>query len=221
MSENYKEMVNSQFDSGKCSLIPGNFQGVQNTNNITPNNEATSNEMIIKMQKFGAICSSIFFTISFLLILAALISLIKTNASNIPILILSILLSILFISPLLYLSLNVKHIKLIKNESFNLLILKKINYFNCVKSTYNLNLKNAISDIIKYETVTEEDVTINEAFVITEMINNYSEIDLNTSNIKNKPIKNLYYAFSGIKEGIYTSNIWEKLVLVLNFLNIN
>ena len=53
------------------------------------------------------------------------------------------------------------------------------------------------------------------------MINNYSEIDLNTSNIKNKPIKNLYYAFSGIKEGIYTSNIWEKLVLVLNFLNIN
>ncbi len=79
-------MVNSQFDSGKCSLIPGNFQGVQNTNNITPNNEATSNEMIIKMQKFGAICSSIFFTISFLLILAALISLIKANASNIPIL---------------------------------------------------------------------------------------------------------------------------------------
>ena len=47
------------------------------------------------------------------------------------------------------------------------------------------------------------------------MINNYSEIDLNTSNIKNKPIKNLYYAFSGIKEGIYTS------LSIRNFLGIN
>ena len=120
-----------------------------------------------------------------------------------------ILLSIYIIPNILYLYLNIKSIKLIKNESLNLLIVKEINYLNCAKSTFYFNLQNTILDIIKYRMIHSDDGSTSysdhEALVITKIFDHNSEIDLNISNIKNKPIKNLYYIFNDLKRKINTS----------------
>ena len=66
----------------------------------------------------------------------------------------------------LILYLNVKKLKLIKNESHNLLTIKVINFFNCSKSAFNINLQNVIIDLIKYENSVENAVYNREALVI-------------------------------------------------------
>ena len=172
--------------------------------------------MIIQMNKFPVICYSIVFISFIVLFLFTIIMIIFLNGFlNIGVLILSIILLVLIISLFLYLYIKAKYIKLIKNESQNLLIVKKINYLNCINSTFNFNLQNVILDIIKYQTDDGEDTFSYEALLITRMFNNNSDIDLNTTNIKNIPIKNLYYIFIGIKEKMYTS------ISLRNFLGIN
>ena len=47
MSEKYNTILNNQFESGNCSLIPGSNQVAQNTYNANNNNNLTQNEMII------------------------------------------------------------------------------------------------------------------------------------------------------------------------------
>ena len=214
MSEKYNTILNNQFDSGNCSLIPGSNQGAQNTYNDNSNN-LTQNEMIIQMEKCDVICYSLYFIFFILIALALLIGFIVSKITYIAVLVVSIILSILIFSLLLYFSLNVKHIKLIKNQSLNLLTVKKISYLNCAKSTFNFNLQNVIADIITRERSYKGRHYTDETLVISKMFNNNSEIDLHTSNIKNKPIKNLYYVFDGFKKGIYTS------LTLKNFLNIN
>ena len=125
MSEKYNTILNNQFESGNCSLIPGSNQVAQNTYNANSNNNLTQNEMIIQMEKCDVICYSLYFIFFILIALALLIGFIVSKITYIAVLVVSIILSILIFSLLLYFSLNVKHIKLIKNESLNLLMLKK------------------------------------------------------------------------------------------------
>ena len=204
MSEKYDAYLNNQLGSGNYPLIPGNSQGAQNTYNVNQNN-STENEMIIECEKWGAICNSIGFIFFALLILVIIIGLIIAKKSVIAILILSIVFAVFIIVIFLIYYLSTKHIKLIKNESLNLLTLQKINILNCAKSTLNFDLQNVIPDIHKYEHTHKRHTAEHEVFVITKCFNNNSEIDLNTSNIKDIPIKNLYYVFNGIKQKIYTS----------------
>ena len=103
---------------------------------------------------------------------------------------------------------------MIKNESLNLLTVKKISFLNCAKSTFNFNLQNVIVDIITSQRSYKGHQYTDENFVISKIFNDNSEIDLNKSNIKNKPIENLYYVFYGYKK-IYTS------LELRNFLGIN
>ena len=214
MSKYNYEMTANRLDSGKSSLIIGDFQDIQNTYNANQSN-SISNEMIIQKGKCGVIYSSIILIFVILFIIVIIINLIKQDVSYIAVLIVSIVLLVFIFGLFLYLSLNTKHIKLIKNESLNLLTVKKINYLNFAKSKYYFNLDNVIPDIIKYQTSDEGIVYDNEALVITKTFYNNSEIDLNTSNIKNKPIKNLYYVFTGFKRDIYNSK------LLRNFLGIS
>ena len=87
------------------------------------------------MEKCDVICYSLYFIFFILIALALLIGFIVSKITYIAVLVVSIILSILIFSLLLYFSLNVKHIKLIKNESLNLLTVKKISFLNCAKST--------------------------------------------------------------------------------------
>lgn len=148
MSEKYNAYLNNQIGSGNYPLIPGNSQDVRTNNNVNQNN-SMQNEMIIEYEKWGVVCYSIGFTFFILVILAILIYLITSDNPFIAVLILSIIVSVLVIALILFLILNTKHIKLIKNNSLNLLTVKKINFLNCEKSTFNLNLQNVIMDIIK------------------------------------------------------------------------
>ena len=82
------------------------------------------------------------------------------------------------------------------------------------KSTFNFNLQNVIVDIITSQRSYKGHQYTDENFVISKIFNDNSEIDLNKSNIKNKPIEDLYYVIYGYKK-IYTS------LELRNFLNIN
>ena len=206
--------INNQMDSGNYTLIPENVQDVQYSFNVKENN-TTQNEMIIQMEKCDVFCTSSCYIFFILLVIFFLINLIIQKMPFIPILIASIILIIIIIAFLLYLSLHTKYIKLFKNESLNLLTVKKINYLNRSKSSIYFNLQNVILDIIKYYISDEGITTEYEALVITKIFNDNSEIDLNSSNIQNLPVKNLYYIFTGFKKKIYTSNSLR------NFLGIN
>ena len=188
------------------ALYPENLKNIQNSYKYNLNNK-TENEKIIQKN----ICDVISFIIlNLFLIFICFLFFIFFNIIQFSLfLIIPILLSIYIIPNILYLSLNIKYIKLIKNESLNLLIVKKINYLNCAKSTFYFNLQNIILDIIKYKTYyNHEGLTSHsehEALVITKIFDDNSEIDLNASNIKNKPIKNLYYIFNDLERKINTS----------------
>ena len=213
MSENFNEMINNKIDSANYPLIPVNFQSAQNTNN-TKQHDTAPKEMIIECEKGSTICYSISYIFVLLIFLVILINLIISEISYIPVLIVSIILLIFITLFFLFLYLNTKHIKLIKNKSLNLLTVKKINYLNCAKSIFYFNSKNVILDIIKYQTSDEDSVYEHEALLITKLLKD-SQIDLNSSNIKNTPIKNLYHVFTGIKKKVYTS------ISLRNFLGIN
>ena len=131
-----------------------------------------------------------------------LIIFIILNISFILTLCTAIILLILIFS---FLTLKIKHIKLIKNESSNLLIVKKINYLNYENSTFFFNLQNIIIDLIKYNINSCGTIFNKEALVITKLFNDNSEIDLNTSDVQNLPIKNLYHIFTDLKRNIYTT----------------
>ena len=105
---------------------------------------------------------------------------------------------VIIIVTLLVLFVRIKKINLIKNESYNQLTVKIINFFNCPRSTLNFNLQNVILDIVHHEPRHDED-SIQDALVITNTFKNGTDIDLTLSNIKNKPIKNTYHLFSNIK----------------------
>ena len=100
---------------------------------------------------------------------------------------------------LLVLFLKVNKINLIKNESNNQLTVKVINFLNISKSTLNFNLQNVILDIIKYQIDSKK----YEALVITNTFQNDKDIDLNLSNIKNKPIRNIYHIFPILNKNNY------------------
>ena len=117
------------------------------------------------------------------------------------------------ISYFLYLYLKPKKLNIIRNESYNLLTVKIINFLNCSKSTLNFNLQNVIMDIINNLPLGEEEYK-KGVLVITNTFKNGTDIDLNLSNIKNKPIKNTYYIFD-IRLSNYTT------ISLRNFLGIS
>ena len=210
MSEKYNT-INNQIGSVNYTLIPENFQDVQNSYNVTENN-ISQKEMHIQMEEGDVICCSSCFVFFILLVTFLFVLIIIEKSPFISILFISIILIIIILAFLLYLSLHTRYIKLFKNESLNLLTVKKINYLNRSKSSIYFNLKNVILDIIKYQNSYEGIITENEALIIAKIFNDNSEIDLNTSNIQNVPIKNLYYIFTGFKNKIYTSNSLRKFL---------
>ena len=93
MSETINAMFSNQVDSGN-SLIPDNFQGPQNTNQ----NNLIQKEMIIRLETRNVICYAFSLIFFIFIIVAILFNLISSNKSyTIPILILSIILSVFII----------------------------------------------------------------------------------------------------------------------------
>ena len=133
--------INNQMDSGNYTLIPENVQNVQYSFNVKENN-TTQNEMIIQMEECEVFCYSSCYIFFILLFIFFLVLMIIQKIQFFPILIVSIILIIIIIAFLLYLSLHIKYIKLFKNESLNLLTVKKINYLNRSKSSIYFNLQN-------------------------------------------------------------------------------
>ena len=197
MSENYYESLTPQENEDS--------KGIQNTYNTNQSN-ITQNEMTFEYVDVDDIMFkciiplAIFLT--FILIITVVLICIEKN----------VFLRIIFSMPFLigiiiyflYLFLKPKKLIIIKNESYNLLIVKIINCLNCSKSTLNFNLQNVIMDKI-----------YNKALVITNTFKNSTDIDLNLSNIKNKPIKNIYHIFTDIDIYKYTA------VSLRNFLGIS
>ena len=72
--------------------------------------------------------------------------------------------------------LKIKYIKLIKNESLNLLLVKKINYLNYENTTFFFNLQNIIIDVIKYYINSFGTIFEKEALVITKLLNENSKL---------------------------------------------
>ena len=110
---------------------------------------------------------------------------------------LSIFFLISIIAYFSFLFLKPKQLKIIKNESYNLLTVKITNFLCCTKTTLNFNLQNSFFNIINNCPLLDEQ-TLSEGLLITNSYNNDTNIDLNLSNIKNKPIKNIYYLFTDI-----------------------
>ena len=121
---------------------------------------------------------------------------------------------IIVIVVFLVLLLRIKKINLIRNESYNQLTVKQINFLNCARSTLNFNLQNVILDIVKHKPRHDEDQSY-DALVISNTFKNGTDIDLTLSNIKNKPIKNPYHLFTDIKQNTYNS------ISLRNFLGIS
>ena len=192
MSENYH-----------LSLTPPeneNYEGEQNICNV--------NQMTLQSNqtKFDLIASIIMISFFILFMLLPVEINIFTKGEFLPIFFFSLIILILIIAIiLLVLFQKVKKINLIKNESYNLLTVKIINFLNCSKSIFNFNLKDVILDIIKYQIVSDGEVDKYEALVITNTFQNDKDIDLNLSNIKNKPIRNIYHIFPKIKLNNYTT----------------
>ena len=210
-------MYTNNVDIGNFGLIPPeskDSKGIQNTYNTIQYN-AKQNEMIIEEDNCGIICNSIPFFFVIILATFILIMLIRSKVSFIPILIVSLVIIVLILLYILFLYLNVKHVKLIKNESLNLLTVKRINFLNLAKSTWNFNLQDVIVDIGTYKYRYKNRTSIKELLVITNTFKNTTDIDLNSSNIKIKPIKNIYHVITGIKEKTYTT------LSIRNFLGAN
>ena len=199
MTENNIAMIDNQMHKNYYTLNAENSQDLQNSSDFNLNN-VTQNEMIIQIDECEVIMKSfIFFSI---ILIVLLIIFIILNISFTLTLFTAIILLILIFS---FLILKTKYIKLIKNKSSNLLIVKKINYLNYENSTFFFNLQNIIIDLIKYNINSCGTIFNKEALVITKLFNDNSEIDLNTSDVQNLPIKNLYHIFTDLKRNIYTT----------------
>ena len=87
----------------------------------------------------------------------------------------------------LILYLNVKKLKLIKNESYNLLTIKVINFFNCSKSAFNINLQNVIIDLIKYENSVENAIgNLSDTLSELNLTENNQSIENQNEEVSNK-----------------------------------
>ena len=208
MTDNNIAMIDNQMYKNFYTLNTENSQDPQNSSDFKLNN-VKQNEMIIQYDKCEVILKSFGYIFFSIILIISLIIFIVINISFILTLCTVLILLILIF---LFLIFKIKHIKLIKNESLNLLILKKINYLNCENSTFFFNLQNIIIDVIKYKILIDETLYDKEALVITKIFNDNSEIDLNTSNIQNLPLKNLYHVFTDLKENTYTTESLRKFL---------
>ena len=169
-------------------------EGAQNTYNAEPSC-VTRNEISFDFKdKDNIMCQRIIpfaIFLPFLLIITSVLVWIEKN----------IFLRIIFAMPalfciisyFLYLYLKPKKLNIIRNESYNLLTVKIINFLNCSKSTMNFNLQNVALDIMNLSL--GEGEFKDASLVITNTFTNGIDIDLNLSNIKKKPIKNIYHIF--------------------------
>ena len=114
-------LTNDQINLNNA-LYPENLKNIQNSYNANQNNK-TENEKIIQ-KKICDVCGFIFL-IFFFMFFCFMLLIIFFQIHCPLFLAIPILLSIYIIPNILYLSLYIKSIKLIKNESLNLLIVKK------------------------------------------------------------------------------------------------
>ena len=102
--------------------------------------------------------------------------------------------SISLMSIIIYLIISNYKIAIIKNESKNLLTIKCKNYFCCTKFKKNLVLENIVFDIHSIYKIKRGR---KDHLIIVNTFKNLSDIDLDTSNIRNNPPK-IYYIFKNI-----------------------
>ena len=168
MTENNIAMIDNQMHKNYYTLNAEISQDLQNSSDFNLNN-VTQNEMIIQNDEYEVITKSfIFFSI---ILIVLLIIFIILNISFALTLFTVIILLILIFS---FLILKTKYIKLVKNESLNILIVKKINYLNYENSTFFFNLQNIIIDVIKYKINYYGTIFNKEALVITKLFNDNS-----------------------------------------------
>lgn len=192
-------------------LIPEtkDFKEPQNTYNANQYN-SSSNEIIIRMKypcNYGP--GIVFFVIIFA---AFVVCLVKFRYAM-AIMILTVLLLMALFSLIFCLIASTKKIKLIKGQNNNTLKIEDITLINYPISTLIMNLQDVVVDKLQYTVSSEDSYYTRNAIIIANTFKNSQDIDLNLSNIKNKPVENVYYI---IKDTVETVD--NTLLLIKNFI---
>ena len=103
-------------------------------------------------------------------------------------------------------------IKLIKDASNGKVVIKVINYLCCPKKKINLDIENTHFHVLEQITKLENGDLLSYRFLIINDYKNLVGIDLDTSNIKQKPAKFLY-SFNLVSKGKYE---YREFVQILN-----
>ena len=103
-------------------------------------------------------------------------------------------------------------IKLIKDASNGKVVIKVINYLCCPKKKINLDIENTHFHVLEQITKLENGDLLSYRFLIINDYKNLVGIDLDTSNIKQKPAKFLY-SFNLVSKGKYE---YREFVQTLN-----
>ena len=142
-------------------------------------------------------------------------ALLMNNFLNIPILISIIIIDLLCIVLTLYC--KTKKVVFIKNEEYNLLNIKKINFFSHQTNQLNININDIFIDVIPsfYETKKKEIKINSYSIVIINKLINEKDIEINSGNIINTPVK-FYYLFEEIDEKEKYIDIKNKLCEFIN-----
>lgn len=197
---------NNENNENKIILDEENI--IKEENLLNSDNKSTDKDLTIYIRNTGNYVSIIFVLLFFIMSIFGIISSLINSEEYFSVTIILFFVCILVI--IMIVQMNTLKIKLIKDESKNLLIFKKYNLLNCKKKNLKLFLENYIFDIL-IDNRNEDDIKYHLLLINT--FKNISEIDLEQSTIKETPVK-IYYLIRNIKckENIITKEFLNKFI---------
>ena len=212
MYQQYNGMPNNNAELNNMALIPEYEQSkyTQSPNNINQY-QTTQNKIIIKNQDCS-ICPVIVVLCIPFTIISIVLYIVITNFELFPFIIIFSLWVVFLLPIILVLLLLYTKIYIIKDEFNNILKVQKMNSFNCAITSMTFNLKNVIMDIYTYPFHSgKRGTSMIESISIVNTFRDMSEIDLDTSNIKDKPVQ-LFYIIDRIPKKTYDKESLSKFL---------
>ena len=206
MSQQYNADLNNmalipEYDQSKDKQTPININQFQ----------FSENKMIIKEEDSCSMCAVVFVLCIPLTFASIALFISINNFSLVPFLIILSVWVVLLTPIILVLILLNTKIHITKEEFNNILKVQRINSFKCAISTMTFNLKNIIMDVISYQFHSKRRTSTIEALAIVNTFKDMSEIDLDTSTIKDKPVK-LYHIIDRIPKKTYDKESLSKFL---------